>query len=163
MAKSKEEIAQLVNDFLGTPKVPKVTEKEREAQCLALLDQVCGPGDENLIALLYEIAQGSVGKDVLKKGEIVTVYPTSGERMAAARMLRVWHRGLAARSIKVDQTVTHRVKWDPNKLSLAELESLERVHQRAALPSGEVVDAQIVEAPEAPADPEDGEYLEDEG
>lgn len=150
MAQTKEEIQKLVNDFLERPAVPQVTEKEREAQCLALLDRVCGPGDENLIAFLYDVVQGGGARDVVKHDHVTTVFPTAGERMAAARMLRVWHRGLAARSVKVDQTVTHRVKWDPNKLSLEELEALERTHQRAALPAGKVVDAEIVETPEDP-------------
>lgn len=144
MPKSKEEIQRLVNEFLEKPAVPQVTEKEREAQCLALLDRVCGPGDELLIGHLAEIAGGGVGKDILKGDRLVTVYPSAMERMTAMRMLRVWHRGLAARSLKVDQTVTHRVKWDPNRLSLEELRSLERVHDRAALPAGET-DAEIVE------------------
>lgn len=156
MAKSREEIQALVNDFLEKPQVPQKTEKEREAQCLALLDRVCGPGDETLIGFLIEVASGAVGRDVIKNdGRIVTVFPTSQERLAATRMLRVWHRGMAARSIKVDQTVTHRVKWNPNKLTLEELEQLARVHDRAALPSGET-DAEIVE------DPEETENLESE-
>lgn len=145
MPKSKEEIQRLVNEFLETPAVPQVTEKEREAQCLALLDRLCGPGDETLIGFLFDVAQGTTGKDVLKGDRLVTTYPNANERLAAARMLRVWHRGMAARSIKVDQTVTHRVKWDPNRLSLEELQSLERVHEIAALPAGEVVDAELVE------------------
>lgn len=152
MPKSKEEIQRLVNEFLEKPAVPQVTEKEREAQCLAMLDRVCGPGDEHLIGHLAEIASGGVGKDVLKGDRLVTVYPSAMERMTAMRMLRVWHRGLAARSLKVDQTVTHRIKWDPNRLSLSQLESLERVHEIAALPAGET-DAEIV----PPEDDEENE------
>lgn len=144
-AKSKEEIQALVSEFLGKPQVPKVTEKDREAQCLALLDQVLGPGDETLIGFLFDIAQGTTGRDVLKGDRLVTTYPNSNERIAAARLLRVWHRGLAARSIKVDQTVTHRVKWDPNRLTLAELEVLERAHDRASLPSGPTVEGEIIQ------------------
>lgn len=152
--KSKEEIQRLVNEFLEKPSVPQVTEKEREAQCLAMLDHLLGPGDETLIGFLFEVAQGTQGKDVLKGDRLVTVYPSANERLAAARMLRVWHRGLAARSIKVDQTVTHRVKWDPNRLSLAELEALERVHTIAALPAGKEVDGEIVEPEENLENPE---------
>lgn len=154
MAKSKEEIQALVNEFLGKPQVPQVTEKEREAQCLAMLDRVCGPGDEHLIGHLSEIAGGGVGKDVLKGDRLVTVYPSAMERMTAMRMLRVWHRGMAARSIKVDQTVTHRVKWDPNRLSLEELQALERAHERASLPSGQTVEGELVPNPENLENPE---------
>lgn len=163
MAKSKEEIQALVNEFLGKPQVPQVTEKEREAQCLAILDRLCGPGDETLIGFLFDVAQGQTGRDVHKPdGSLRTVYPNANERLAAARMLRVWHRGLAARSIKVDQTVTHRVKWDPNRLTLAELQALERTHDRASLPSGEIVEAQIVSDPEAAEESENLENPETE-
>lgn len=157
MAKSKEEIQALVNEFLGKPQIPQVTEKEREAQCLAMLDRVCGPGDEHLIGHLAEIAGGGVGKDVLKGDRLVTVYPSAMERMTAMRMLRVWHRGMAARQIKVDQTVTHRVKWDPNRLSLEQLQALERAHEQAALPSGQTVDGEIVQNPENLENPESEE------
>lgn len=143
--KTKEELARLVADFLETPNVPKVTEKDREARCLAFLDQVCGPGDEILIGHLAEISQGATGRDVLKGDRLVTVYPSANERTNAARLLRVWHRGLAQRSVKVDQTITHRVKWDPDRLSLQELEQLEATHARAALPEGRTVDAEFSE------------------
>ena len=155
--KSKEEIQALVNEFLGKREVPQVTEKEREAQCLALLDRLCGPGDETLIGFLFEVAQGTVGKDVLKGDRLVTVYPNANERLAAARMLRVWHRGMAARSIKVDQTVTHRVKWDPNKLTLTELEAIEAAHARASLPSGQTVEGELLPNPENQENPESEE------
>lgn len=144
MAKSKEEIQALVAEFLGKPQVPQVTEKEREAQCLALLDHLCGPGDETLIGFLFDVAQGTTGRDVLKGDRLVTTYPNANERLAAARMLRVWHRGMAARSIKVDHTITHRAKWDPNKLTLAQLQALEAAHEQASLPSGEVVEGELV-------------------
>lgn len=161
MAKSKEEIQALVNEFLGKPQTPQVTEKERESQCIAMLDRVCGPGDEHLIGHLAEIAGGGTGRDVVKPdGTMRTVYPSAMERMTAMRMLRVWHRGMAARQIKVDQTVTHRVKWDPNRLSLEELEALERVHDRASLPSGQTVDGEIVETTENPGNLENPETEE---
>lgn len=153
--KSKEEIQALVSEFLGSPSAPTVTEKDRESQCLALLDRICGPGDEVLIGFLFDVAQGTTGRDVLKGDRLVTTYPNANERLAAARMLRVWHRGLAARSIKVDQTVTHRLKWDPNKLTLAQLEALESAHAIAALPSGQTVEGELV-----PAKPENSENLE---
>lgn len=157
-AKSKEEIQALVNEFLGKPVAPQVTEKDREDQCLALLDRLLGMGDETLIGFLYDIAQGTTGRDVLKGDRLITTYPNSNERIAAARLLRVWHRGLTARSVKVEQSVTVRHKWDPNKLPLEDLQALERMHERAALPSGQTVEGELV--PAKPAIQENSENLE---
>lgn len=144
----------MVADFISQPaSTPNVTEKEREAANLAFLDQICGPGDQVLSGFLFEIAQGSNGRDVVKGDRLVTVYPSANERTNAARLLRVWHRGLAQRSLKVDQTVTHRLKWDPNKLTLEQLEALQKAHEQAALPSGDTVDGKFTETDASTSEP----------
>lgn len=144
MALSKDELARKVAEFLGQPVSVKFTEAEREDRSQSLLDDLCGPGDEVLAGFLYEIAEGKTGRDVLKNDRIVTVYPSAIEREGAIRMLRVWHRGLAQKQVKIEKTTTHKVKWDPNSLSLEDLNKLESM-QRKALSAGQTVEGEFQE------------------
>lgn len=159
---TKEELARLTQAFLAEPATPTVTEKDREAQCLAFLDRICGTGDEVLGGFLFEIGQGGTGREVVKGDRVVTLYPSANERTNAIRMLRVMHRGLAQRAVKVEHTHEHRHKWDPGKLTLAQLEALETAHAVAALPAGETVDAEFSENPDSPEKPEKLEDPESE-
>lgn len=112
------------------------------------LDREFGPNGEGLIDVLKKIALGELtteapsGLDGLTK----IVRPTVAERTVAAKALLAYQHGMPHSTIDVQVDVEPKKKWNPDALSLAELEQLDRLARKAnapALASGIVIDGEF--------------------
>jgi hypothetical protein len=105
-----------------------------------VLDAEIGDGKE-IIAQLKKIAMGQVicvESDIPGSlGKRLT--PTVSEMHTACMDLLAYKFGRPRQAVEVTQT-QERKRYNPDLLSLQELEDLERIAKKAQLPAGEVID-----------------------
>lgn len=118
----------------------------------AALERRFGPGSDQLIDVLSKIAlgqpvvvpaEGALGDAGVTK----TLQPTISEMHAAAMDLLAYQHGRPRQGIDVEVD-DRRQKWNPDALTLTELQEMDRLARKAqapALPSGQVVEGQFTE------------------
>lgn len=102
-----------------------------------------GPNSERLFDALADLALGKAQMELRKPRpemdglfeEIEIIKPSWRERLDAMELLLSYTEGKPAQSVEVEHTVEAK-KWNPDLLSLEEIETLERLAKK-----GEAIDA----------------------
>ena len=136
---------------LGKP----MAKRNADKAMLDYLDSKFGKDSKALIDKLAEIASGdltAVEQTLDRNGvaKLETIGPAWSDRIAALKILLEYQQG------KPEKTVNHNVttavrKWDPDKLTLQELEQLSKTLSKAEvkeLDAGEIVDGELTEVDE---------------
>lgn len=125
-------------------------EKPTKKQGLEYLDRLFGKDSNRLFDELSDIALGKHTQEVTtldRNGEpkVETSGASWGDRINALKILLEYHQG------KPEKTVNHNVrteapKWNPDALSLEELEQLNRLYKKASVElPGDVVEGEFTE------------------
>lgn len=120
----------------------------------AYLDDVFGKNGRAAIDELLKIAKGETTIKTqtpinnMPGAYVVTeVVPSFKERIAVWELLLAYQQGRPKQQLAVEHSEKPR-KYDVDRLTLAELEEMKRLEEKAAIPeleSGDVVDAELVE------------------
>jgi hypothetical protein len=118
--------------------------KKPKRAIVAALEREFGPGSDKLIAVLKKIALGEAfERPGPIPGTVKTEYPSISEMREAAMDLLAYQHGRPRQGVDIEVD-DRRAKWNPDALTLTELQEMDRLARKAsapALPSGQVVDA----------------------
>ena len=132
-----------------------MAKRNADKAMLDYLDLKFGKDSRGLIDELTAIVKGerTEAEPTIDKNGVMKIKVTGatwGDRIAAAKILLEYQQG------KPEKTVNHNVttavrKWDPDKLTLQELEQLSKTLSKAEvkeLDAGEIVDGELTEVDE---------------
>lgn len=107
------------------------------------LDREFGPDSLALIAQLKKIAFGEAFTRAAPglEGAVVTVHPTIAEMHAAVMDLLAYQHGRPRQGLDVEVD-DRRQKWNPDALTLAELQEMDRLARKAEAPR--VVEGEVI-------------------
>jgi len=115
-------------------------------QIASALEERYGGDSKPLLDLLEQIAFGKleIREPTGVPGLDRVTKPTIGEQYAAILDLLAYQHGRPSQRHEVE-VYDERPRWNPDRLSVVELEQLERIAKKGELPEGTVVEGQFTE------------------
>jgi len=105
---------------------------------IAYLENRFGRNSEVLIDRLDRISAGKkVDVETDLPGVVKTLTPTISEMLDATTTLLAYQHGRPSQTVEVDVD-DRREKWAPERLTLQELQEMDRLARKASLPAGTI-------------------------
>lgn len=109
------------------------------------LERQFGPDSAELIEQLKKIALGKrIEVETEIPGVVRLLSPTISEMREACLDLLAYQHGRPRQSVEVEH-VDDRQRWNPDRLSVEELEQFERITKKAQLPEGQIIEGEFTQ------------------